>query len=151
LPNWLTVGALGVAMAIRAASGPDNILPGLASAALAFAFGFPFFLAGGLGAGDVRLMAGMAAFLNPGSLLVAMGVMALTGALMAFLASARKGVLAATLTNVYVLVITFGRRTFTGWKPEGGAARITRATPGAVSSPYAVAIVAGVLAGWFLS
>jgi prepilin peptidase CpaA len=146
LPNWLTVGSLVVALAARALPGGLEVLPGLLSAGLAFAFGFPFFLAGGLGAGDVKLMAGLAAFLEPDKLPEAMLVMAFFGAAMALVSAARKGLLAATLANVHVLVLTLGRKSFQGWKQEPSAARIVSQ----VSNPYAPAIVAGALAGWFM-
>jgi len=146
IPNWLTVGALVVALALRVLSAEHGLWPGLASAAIALAFGFPFFLAGGLGAGDVKLMAALAAFLDPGQLGVAMLVMALAGGVMAIWSASRQGLLAATLANTYVLILTLGRRTFTGWKTAGEQ---PRSPPGAVTNPYALAIAVGALAGWF--
>jgi prepilin peptidase CpaA len=145
LPNWLTVGALGVALAARALIGGLEVWPGLASAGLAFAFGFPFFLVGGLGAGDVKLMAGLAAFLEPEKLMIALLVMAFTGAAMAVVVAARKGLLAHTLAGVHVLLLTMRRNSLSGWKQGPPAGR----TEGRVSNPYAPAIVAGALAGWF--
>jgi len=146
IPNWLTVGALAAALALRLLSVEHGVWPGVASAAIALAFGFPFFLAGGLGAGDVKLMAALAAFLDPGKLGVAMLVMALAGGAMAIWSASRQGLLAATLANTYVLIRTLGRRTFTGWETAGGQPRVR---PGAVTNPYALAIVVGALAGWF--
>jgi prepilin peptidase CpaA len=146
LPNWLTVGALVVGVVLRALPGEPEVLPGLLSSGLALAFGFPFFMAGGLGAGDVKLMAGLAAFLEPAALPDAMLVMALSGGAMALVAAARKGLLASTLANVHVLVLTLGRKTFRGWKKDSSEPRIV----GRVSNPYAPAIVAGALAGWFI-
>ena len=144
LPNWLTVGALVVALGARALIPGLEVWPGLASAGLAFAFGLPFFLLGGLGGGDVKLMAGLAAFLEPEKLMIALLVMAFTGAAMALLTAARKGLLAPTLANVHVLVLTMGRKSFQGWK-QGPPGK----TEDRVSNPYAPAIVAGALAGWF--
>jgi prepilin peptidase CpaA len=146
LPNWLTVGALVVGLVFRIFPGGPEVLPGVLSAGLALGFGFPFFLAGGLGAGDVKLMAGLAAFLEPASLPEAMLVMAFFGGAMALVAAARKGLLAPTLANVHVLVLTLGRKTFQGWKRDASEPRIV----GRVSNPYAPAIVAGALAGWFI-
>jgi prepilin peptidase CpaA len=149
LPNWLTVGALAVALLLRAFTG-EPVLAGLASAALAFAFGFPFFMMGGLGAGDVKLMTALAAFLDLNSLLVALGAMALTGALMALVAATRSGQLVSTLTNLHVLVLNLGRASFAGWKSGEATAPILRGRVGAITNPYGVAIAAGALAGWFL-
>jgi prepilin peptidase CpaA len=123
---------------------------GLASAGLAFAFGFPFFAMGGLGAGDVKLMTALAAFLELHSLPIALGAMALTGAAMALLGAMRSGQLAATLANVHLLVLTLGRASFSGWRGARAHTTAMRERPGAVTNPYGVAIVAGALAGWFL-
>src|SRR5688572_21127362 len=107
LPNWLTVGALAIALVLRAFTG-EPVLTGVASAALAFAFGFPFFMMGGLGAGDVKLMTALAAFLDLQSLPVALGVMAATGAVMALWSAVRSKQLVSTLMNVYLLVLGLG-------------------------------------------
>jgi prepilin peptidase CpaA len=149
LPNWLTVGTLVIALAWRALPGGLEVWPGLASAGLAFAFGFPFFLAGGLGGGDVKLMAGLAAFLEPSSLPVALLVMAFTGAAMALVSASRKRLLVPTLARFHVLVLTMGRRSFQNWQ-QGPAGPAASGTDGRVSNPYAPAIVAGALAGWFM-
>ena len=49
LPNWLTLGALLVALGLRAPGGWETVGLGMVSAALALAFGLPFYLLGGLG------------------------------------------------------------------------------------------------------
>lgn len=149
LPNWLTVGALASALLLRAITG-EPVLPGLASAALAFAFGFPFFMMGGLGGGDVKLMAALGAFLDLQSLPVALGVMALTGAVMALWAAMRSKQLVSTLTNVHLIVLGLGRASFGGWKAGEVTIPVARARVGAITNPYGVAIAAGALAGWFL-
>jgi prepilin peptidase CpaA len=146
LPNWLTVGALLVALVVRAMPGGLPFWPGVQSAGLALMFGFPFFLTGGLGGGDVKLMAGLAAFLSPEKLAVALLVMAFSGAAMALFSAARKGHLAPTLANVHVLVLTMGRKTLQGWKQEPS----DRCIVCRVSNPSAPEIVAGALAGWFI-
>lgn len=150
LPNWLTVGALSTALLLRALTDGGSVPLALACAALAFAFGFPFFMLGGLGAGDVKLMTALAAFLDLQSLPVALGVMALTGAAMAFLSASRSGKLASTLINVHLLVLSLGRAAFAGWKGGQAEAPVAVQGLGAVTNPYGVAIVAGALAGWFL-
>ena len=149
LPNWLTVGALVVALLLRAFTG-EPVLAGVASAGLAFAFGFPFFMMGGLGAGDVKLMTAPAAFLDLSSLPVALGAMALTGAVMALASATRSGQLVSTLTNVHLLVLNLGRASFAGWKTGEATVPVSLGRVGAIRNPYGVAIAAGALAGWFL-
>jgi prepilin peptidase CpaA len=150
LPNWLTVGALAVALLLRGFTDGESVVTGLASAGLAFAFGFPFFMMGGLGAGDVKLMTALAAFLDLPSLPMALGVMAFTGAAMALWAATRSGQLLPTLANVHLLVLDLGRASFAGWKGGEATAPVSRARVGAITNPYGVAIAAGALAGWFL-
>jgi prepilin peptidase CpaA len=150
LPNWLTVGALSIALLLRALSAGESVLAGLACAGLALAFGFPFFMLGGLGAGDVKLMTALAAFLDLASLPIALGVMALTGAVMALFSARRAGRLVATLTNVHLLVLGLGRSSLRAWKNDREDAPLLPAGLGAVTNPYGVAVVTGALAGWFL-
>ena len=89
IPNVLTFGAIAVAFAVHA------LLPqgsGLAHVGFGFLVGlavfFPFFALGGMGAGDVKLMAAIGAWLGPTLALltalygaVAGGVLALVVAL----------------------------------------------------------------------
>lgn len=153
LPNWLTLGAILVAIALRLPGGWAAVASGLASATLAFALGFGCYLVGGLGGGDVKLMAGLAAFLDPRHLVPALLVMAFTGGVMALIAAARKRALGRVLRNVATILltfVTFGRYAFSGWREGGGASLPEPADPHAVSNPYGVAIAAGALAGWFL-
>jgi hypothetical protein len=65
---------------------------------------------------------------------------------MALFSAARKGLLASTLANVHVLALSLGRKSLESWKQEPSEARIVSR----VTNPYAPAIVAGVLAGWFI-
>ncbi len=150
IPNWVSVGGLVLALALRALPGDPALADGLLAAGLAFAFSLPFFLFGGLGAGDVKLMTAAAAFLGTGRLQSALLVMAATGVLMALVAVARRGVLKRTFANLFVFLVTFGRKTFTGWRGEESEAAVHMWKTGAVTLPYGVAIAAGALGGWFL-
>jgi prepilin peptidase CpaA len=150
IPNWVSVTGLVVALALRALPGDPSLANGLLAAGMAFAFALPFFLFGGLGAGDVKLMTAAAAFLGTDRLQAALLVMAGTGVLMALVAVARRGVLKRTFANLFVFVATFGRKSFTGWRGEESEAAVHMWKTGAVTLPYGVAIAAGALGGWFL-
>lgn len=150
IPNWVSVGGLVLALALRAFPGHPPLGDGLLAAGIAFAFALPFFLFGGLGAGDVKLMTAVAAFLGTGRLEAALLVMAATGVVMALVAVARRGVLKRTFANLFVFAATFGRKTFTGWKGEESEAAVHMWKTGAVTLPYGVAIAAGAIGGWFL-
>ena len=149
IPNLVSVGGLVLALALRAVPGGPALGEGLGAASLGFVFAVPFFLAGGLGGGDVKLMTAVAAFLGLDRLLAGLLVMALVGVAMALLAVARKGVLLKTLANVHLVLLTLGRGTFTGWKGEESRAAVHMARDGAVTIPYAVAIGLGGIGGWF--
>ena len=150
IPNAVALAALVAGLVFRAPMGWEVLGSGVLAVVVAFAFGFFFFLLGGLGAGDVKLMAGVAAFLGMGGLLVGLVVMAFTGGAMALMAAARKGVLEKTFRNLVLIGLTFGKESFRGWKGESPAASLARPGPDAVRNPYGVAIAAGAMAGWFI-
>jgi prepilin peptidase CpaA len=149
IPNWLVLSTLGAGLAFRATLGSSALLSGVLAAALAFGFGLFFYLLGGLGAGDVKLMAGLAAFLGTEGLLTALAVMAAVGVVMALWATWRRGVLGRTFQNLFLVGMTLGKDTFKGYKGEGTMMTLAKAGGDPVRSPYGVAVAAGALAGWF--
>jgi prepilin peptidase CpaA len=149
IPNWICVGGLLAALVVRAIWQPDTLPWGLLAAGLALGFGFVFYLLGGLGAGDVKFMAAVAAFLEPSGLVVGLLVMGLVGGLMAMVSVVRVGRVRSTFTNLGLFFLTFGKRSFSGWKGESPIVSLTNAGSGVVTNPYAVAIGAGAIAGWF--
>ena len=151
IPNALTVSALGAALVLRAVAGLPELGGGLLGAGICFLVSLPFFLARGLGGGDVKLVTAFGAFLGPERLLPALAATALVGAGMALMAMIRHGVVKRTFWNLYFILLTLGRRTFRGWKTgdEEATAPVTLDTPGAVTVPYGVAMSAGALYGWF--
>lgn len=148
IPNALTVGALGLALVLRATLGAGELVAGLTGAAIGFGLALPFFLVGGLGGGDVKLLAAMGAFLGPGRIWFALLVMALVGGVMAVFVIARNRAFRDTAANLHAIFATFGSRTFTGWKGEGSGAAVTLETPGVLTVPYGVAIAAGAIGAW---
>lgn len=150
LPNWLTVSALAVALALRTALGWGELGTGALGAGICFALALPFFLVGGAGGGDVKLLTAVGAFLGPGRLPTALFVMAMAGGAMAAVAILRRGALSEVWANLRTIRSTFGSKTFTGWRGRESEAALTLDSPGAITVPYGVAIAAGALAGWFL-
>lgn len=139
IPNVLTASGFLAALAIRAFQGPEAVAVGVLAAALAFALAVPLVLAGAMGAGDAKLLAAIGAFTGPAALPVVLVVTAVAGGALAFAVAVRKGALRETISHVRALVLP-GR---------SGGPRRTLATPGALAVPYAVAIGAGALAGWW--
>ena len=150
LPNALTVGAFAAALLLRAPQGLDALVGGLLGALLAFGLALPFFLVGGLGGGDTKLLAAVGAFLGPRDLWFALFVMALVGGVMAIFVIARNRAFGQTAINLRAIVTTFGKGSFTGWKGEGSKSAVTLDTPGVLTVPYGVAIAAGALTAWFV-
>jgi hypothetical protein len=76
--------------------------------------------------------------------------MAFVGGAMAMVEMVRRGAVARTFWNLYLMFNTLGRRTFTGWKKGESEAWVTLDTPGAITVPYGLAISSGALFAWFL-
>ena len=65
IPNWLTYGGLALALAVRTATGGwHSVGQGLAGALICGGIFFLFFLVRGMGAGDVKLMAAVGAWVG---------------------------------------------------------------------------------------
>lgn len=150
IPNALTVSALLAALALRAAGGA-GLASGLAGAGVAFACALPFFLVGGLGGGDAKLLAAVGGFLGMERVFTALFLTALVGGLMGVVVMLRKRATVETMANLRTIFASFGTGTFTGWKRDGESrAAVTLDTPGAITVPYGVAIAAGALLAWFV-
>ncbi len=151
LPNALTVGAFAAALLLRAPLGLDALGGGLLGALLAFGLALPFFLVGGLGGGDVKLLTAVGAFLGPRDLWFALFVMAMVGGVMAFLVIVRNRAFGQTAINLQAIFSTTGKGMFSGWKRgEESKSAVTLDTPGVLTVPYGVAIAAGALTSWFV-
>jgi prepilin peptidase CpaA len=101
IPNTLTFGAAGVAVVTMAAL---NGWAGVADAALGWIVGLalflPVFLLGGMGAGDVKLLAAIGAWLGPsGALWVAL-YGALAGGVLGLVIALAKGYTLTSLRNL---------------------------------------------------
>ena len=149
IPNWLVLVAFSSGFLSRSFLGMEAVLSGLAAAALAFFFGLLFYALGGLGAGDVKLMGGLAAFLGLEGLLTGLAVMAGVGVLMALFGIWRAGVFRRTFRNLFLFFLTLGKDSFRGFRGEGTMATLTAEGGPPVRSPYGVAVAVGAIAGWF--
>lgn len=147
--NWATYGGLALGLATAFILDGDRSMPGyphLISAALAIAVGGGIFLllyfVGGMGAGDVKLVAAVGA-LAPfvpgridglGFMLIALMYAALVGAAIALCILIWKRQVASGLRESARALFTFRVK-----RPDGAPA---------MTMPYAVAIGAGVLWAW---
>jgi prepilin peptidase CpaA len=112
IPNALTFGAAAAALVVSAATGGLSAL-GMSGAgwlvgALLF---FPFFALRGMGAGDVKLLAALGAWLGP-SQVVWVGIFAaMAGGVLAIVVSLAKGYLKTAFANLWLI--------FTHWRVAG--------------------------------
>jgi prepilin peptidase CpaA len=112
IPNWLTLGSACAALAYHAGRGGSE---GVTVAALGWLLGaavffLPFAL-GGLGGGDVKLMAALGAWLGPGDALWLALYTGVAGGVLALSYSLKGGYLRQALANV--------RRLLTYWRAAG--------------------------------
>jgi prepilin peptidase CpaA len=148
IPNVLTLSGLALALALRTVSGLGPLGAGLSGALLALLLSIPLFLIGGLGGGDVKLLVAVGAFLAPSQLFVALAVTAITGGFIALIAVIRKRALGRTLANAWRIVKTAILAALFRTVPRSPLPTVR--TPGAITTPYGVAIAAGAIVGVLL-
>ena len=140
IPNRLTGPALLAGVAAHAAfSGWKGLADAVSSALIAGFVFLLFHLAGGMGAGDVKLMAATASMVglsSVGTLLISTG---LAGALLAIGVSVARGVLRQTLANTWAVA---AHHRFNGLShhPE-----LNLKNTDTIRLPYAVPVAAGCL------
>lgn len=94
IPNWLTLPAIAVGLMYYLwGSGLSGLLFSAGGVALALAIWAPFYVMGGIGAGDVKLMAAVGALLGPAGLFRSALCTAIVGGIYAalVLAASRPG------------------------------------------------------------
>jgi prepilin peptidase CpaA len=112
IPNWLTFGAAGVAF-VYAAAGSG--LAGIGTAAAGWVTGaalfMPFFLLGGMGAGDVKLLAALAAWLGPAQSLWLAIFAGMAGGVLGLAVAVAHGYLRTAGSNLFLM--------FMHWRTQG--------------------------------
>lgn len=140
IPNALTLGAAVVALAFHMATGG---LPGLGMSAggwlLGVALFLPMFALRGMGAGDVKLLAAVGAWLGTGQVLWVAAITSVAGGILALIVAARYGYLRTAVTNIYALLMHWR---ISGVRPMEEVTLIGNRGP---RLAYAVPIAAGTL------
>jgi prepilin peptidase CpaA len=144
IPNELTFGAAAIALIVALATGG---LPAagfsLSGWLLATALWLPIYALGGMGAGDVKLLAAVGAWLGASGVFHAALYAAIAGATMAIVMAVHGGVVRQTAANIQLLV--------THWRVAGFTphAQLTLATAHSPRLAYALPILTGtVIAVW---
>ncbi|HZN65293.1 MAG TPA: A24 family peptidase [Tepidisphaeraceae bacterium] len=111
IPNWLTFTLVLTGFARAAFPGGDVGFRGaLVGLLVAFCFTFVFYAFGVLGGGDVKLMAGVGAWLGPVGALQVFAAQAAIGMVMAIAQAHAQGRLRSVLRNTVVIAGTWAGR-----------------------------------------
>ena len=147
IPNMLSLGGIITGIALQGwVSGLSGIIAGGGGAAVGIAIFLPFYLAHGMGAGDVKLMGAAGAFLGPANALLATGLSLATGGFMAIVILLARGGLRDLLKRYWSTLKCF---IYTGKivYPPSAATEVA-----AMKFPYAAAIGIGtVLTLWWVT
>jgi prepilin peptidase CpaA len=143
VPNWLVLPfmAAGPIVSIVVGGGHGLLESFLGWGLAAVVFGFLNWL-GGMGMGDVKLMAAVGAWIGPSQLLIAMIVTFLAGGVMAIVWSVSKGFAGELFSNTGSLVGSWKG----GIKPHN---ELNLDNPTARKMPYVPAIAIGVFLSFF--
>ncbi|MDO8768049.1 MAG: prepilin peptidase [Burkholderiaceae bacterium] len=148
IPNWLVLVGLVASLILQIIFNSFNSFYGFKAWGLGLLVGFglflPLYLLRAMGAGDVKLMAMVGAFLGPLGALGAVLTTLVVGGVLAIAVALWSGVLRHTLTNVrFVLMQTM-------LKTLPGGVQLEAPPASAGNLPYGVAIAAGTLIHIFL-
>jgi prepilin peptidase CpaA len=140
IPNALTFGAALAALVVHAYLGGWT---GLGMAAVGWAAGvalfFPVFALGGMGAGDVKLLGAVGAWLGPVAAVWVALYAGIAGGLMGLIVAGFSGYLVQALTNVWSLLMYWR---IVGLKP---ASDLTLSTHKGPRLAYALPVFAGLM------
>lgn len=145
VPNALTLGGAVLALGYAAVrGGPVDVAAAALGWCVGLALFLPFFVLGGLGAGDVKLLACLGAWLGPESALWLALYAAMAGGVMGLIVALATGYLKQAVANVSLL--------FLFWQTEGikPLPTLTLGDARGPRLPYALPIAAGVLTLYFL-
>ena len=151
IPNWLTVCGALIGLALNAALqwqllGPlwaiDGVLWALGGLAAGLVLLLPFYALGLMGAGDVKLMAMVGAFLGFPQVLAAIVSSFIAGGLVAVAFAMYHRALLRTFSNVGAMAYSMTFATLAGFRPVADL----ESRPSAGKLPYGVGICLGTLA-----
>jgi prepilin peptidase CpaA len=140
IPNWLTFGTSAAAFLFHVLSGGwASLASSVGGWLVGVAVFAPFFVLRGLGAGDVKLLAALGAWLGPLTILYVAFYSTLAGGVLAVVVAVKAGYLRTAFRNLGGLLALWWT---TGVKPVDG---LTLNSGTAPKLAYAVPIFAGLM------
>ncbi|ABE44462.1 A24 family peptidase [Polaromonas sp. JS666] len=141
IPNWLVLMGLITSLALQIIfSGIGGFKAWGLGLLVGFGVFLPLYLLRAMGAGDVKLMAMVGAFLGPVSALGAVLTTLVVGGALAIAVALRCGILKNTLKNIrFALTLALYKGL------SGGGMQLEQPSTSAGNLPYAVAIAVGTL------
>lgn len=134
IPNWLTFSGMALGLLIGYLDGGQQFWSSLGGLAIGFGFLFIFYVFGGLGGGDVKLMGAAGALMGVELIKPALFYTAALGALLA--------VMMVIWRQDFWLRVAWGLKSLAFWRKDKAAA-MAQSAP--VTVPYGLAITAGCL------
>jgi prepilin peptidase CpaA len=145
VPNWLTAHLILGGLAFCAwSAGWAGLVWSLEGAALGLALLLPLYAIGGMGAGDVKLLAGVGAWVGPALTLRAFVASAVVGGVMAVAMVAWSG----QYVRHWAMFQTIGSEILTVRRPAKLAELAAARKPTMLLLPYGIPIAVGTIA-WF--
>lgn len=145
IPNPITLGGAVLALLyVTSTGGVRGAATGVLGWGTGLAVFLPFYLLGGLGAGDVKLVACLGAWLGPTAALWTALYAALAGGVMAIVVALASGYFRAAMSNVADLLVYFR---VAGVRPHPV---LTLERSKGPRLPYALPITAGAIAAMWL-
>lgn len=145
VPNWLTAHFVAGGLAYWAwQAGSGGFLGSLEGAALGLALLLPLYAIGGMGAGDVKLLAGVGAWVGPALVLQSFVATAIVGGLMALVMVVRSGRLARHVAMFQVI----GNEILAVRSPTKLSQLAAERKPSMLLLPYGIPMAVGTIL-WF--
>lgn len=133
---------LAAGLILRAPLGLEPLLRGLGGFGIAFGLALVFYALRAIGGGDVKLLAGVGAFLGSGEIFGALGLIAVLGAIYALVVVGLRGLLPLLVFNTFELI-----KSWLSLGQDEPGRRLE--SPNALTIPYGVPIALGTLIWWF--
>jgi prepilin peptidase CpaA len=147
IPNWITVPGALLGFALQAwHGGISGALASLAGAGLGLGIFIALYMAGGMGAGDVKLFGAVGAFVGPQALILVFVFTGLLGGIAAIALAASRGRLRETLERTGQMMLDWSRM-----RRQQGQQALDAAGSDSLRLPYGVVIAGGTLVSLVIS